>query len=390
MKFFKEYCNKEKNNQNSSNIHRMIELDILRGIAILLVLGRHILDIPETLSPLVRESFLIWREIGWIGVDLFFVLSGFLVSRLLFTEYRETGRLRISLFLIRRSLKIYPSFYVFLLFSIFSVYFFSLPVAFSRTALFGELLFFQNYIGAFWNHTWSLAVEEHFYLALATIMLVLVRFRSNAKDPFIFIPKLIVTIAIVILFLRVWLSGLEAVGVWRSIFPHTHLRVDSLFCGVLIAYYYTFRTEILLTKTRPWLWLCSISVCLTFLLPILFPLDESRFMYSFGFSLIYLGFGCLLLLCLHHVCTNKMRARATFSYLATVGRNSYSIYLWHMFSYELAVRIWTPLDTSPNNFYLRTIFYLTSSLLVGMLATMTIEIPVLCVRDRYFPSRKLK
>src|SRR5262245_19628234 len=115
-----------------SKPHRLRELDILRGVAILLVLGRHVIDIPDTVPPLVRRLFFVWRQIGWIGVDLFFVLSGFLVSGLLFGEYRLTGRIRLGRFLIRRGLKIYPSFYFFLFLSFRTSYLFSLPVHFSR------------------------------------------------------------------------------------------------------------------------------------------------------------------------------------------------------------------------------------------------------------------
>jgi peptidoglycan/LPS O-acetylase OafA/YrhL len=387
IKLFEEDNSEEKETHNYSNVHRMIELDILRGIAILLVLGRHVLDIPETLSPVVRHAFLIWREVGWIGVDLFFVLSGFLVSGLLFNEYRETGRLRVGLFLIRRGFKIYPSFYVLLLVCIFTTHLYSFPVAFSRTAFLGEGLFLQNYIGAFWNHTWSLAVEEHFYLILSIIMIVLVNLRSNTKEPFNFIPKLVLTLAILILFLRVLISQFQPIGAWGFTLGYTHLRVDSLFFGLLISYYYVFKRGILFARTRRWLWLCLASIYLTFLLPILFPLDHSRFMYSFGFSLLYLGFGCLLLLCLHPACKCNIKVIRKFSWLAYLGRNSYSIYLWHMFSYNLAARIWSPADSSPKLFFLRTMVYLIGSLLMGILATRAIEFPILRLRDRYFPSK---
>jgi peptidoglycan/LPS O-acetylase OafA/YrhL len=390
IKLFEEDNTEEKETHHDSDVHRMIELDILRGIAILLVLGRHVLDIPETLSPIVRHTFLIWREVGWIGVDLFFVLSGFLVSGLLFKEYRETRRLRVGLFLIRRGFKIYPSFYVLLLVSMFTTYLYSFPVPFSRTGSLGEGLFLQNYIGAFWDHTWSLAVEEHFYLILSIIMIVLVNFGSNTKEPFNFIPKLVLTFAIVILFLRVLISRFQPIGEWGSTLSYTHLRVDSLFFGLLISYYYAFKKDVLLARTRRWLWLCSVSICLTFLLPILFPLAHSRFMYSFGFSLLYLGFGCLLLLCLHPACKCNIKVIRKFSWLAYLGRNSYSIYLWHMFSYNLAARIWSPTDSSPKLFFLRTMVYLFGSLLVGILATRAIEFPILRLRDRYFPSRKFQ
>src|SRR3990167_6747089 len=87
---------------------RLVQLDILRGIAVLLVLGRHI---PMTQEP-VRGFLGWWMRAGWTGVDLFFVLSGFLVSGLLFQEYKRHGDIRLGRFFIRRGLKIYPAFYV--------------------------------------------------------------------------------------------------------------------------------------------------------------------------------------------------------------------------------------------------------------------------------------
>src|ERR1700758_1823216 len=75
-------------------------LDVLRCIAVLLVLGFHF------------PYYALWGRLGWIGVDLFFVLSGFLISGLLFQEYKATESINLLRFLIRRGLKIYPSFYL--------------------------------------------------------------------------------------------------------------------------------------------------------------------------------------------------------------------------------------------------------------------------------------
>jgi peptidoglycan/LPS O-acetylase OafA/YrhL len=79
-------------------------LDVLRGIAVLSVLGCH-----STYSPILRNV------VGGVGVDLFFVLSGFLISGLLFDEYKKTGGIRIGRFLLRRGLKIWPSYYLLVL-----------------------------------------------------------------------------------------------------------------------------------------------------------------------------------------------------------------------------------------------------------------------------------
>src|ERR1700687_860940 len=81
---------------------RTVELDVLRGFAILLVMGVHVPAYP------------IWSTVGIFGVDLFFVLSGFLISTLLFSEYRNNGSIRLTRFFFRRALKLYPSFYLLL------------------------------------------------------------------------------------------------------------------------------------------------------------------------------------------------------------------------------------------------------------------------------------
>ena len=119
---------------------RNLGLDILRLTAVVLVLGNHLH------LPLTGNSFLTaWATGGWIGVDLFFVLSGFLVSGLLFREYIRDQKVDLRRFLIRRGFKIYPAFYALLLFTIF------VRIATDQSigirSLLGELLFLQNYLG---------------------------------------------------------------------------------------------------------------------------------------------------------------------------------------------------------------------------------------------------
>ena len=77
---------------------RTQQIDALRAIAVLLVLGRH------------SDFFFLWTRAGWVGVDLFFVLSGFLISGLLYSEYKRTRGIKIVNFYARRGLKIYPAF----------------------------------------------------------------------------------------------------------------------------------------------------------------------------------------------------------------------------------------------------------------------------------------
>src|SRR5689334_13844485 len=115
---------------------RIVELDCLRGFAILMVMGVHV---P---ARTVAEGLPIWSRSGWLGVDLFFVLSGFLISNLLFQEYRESGSIRLARFFLRRALKLYPSFYL-MLFCVVGTLI-ALRVAINPTELAGEILLTQN------------------------------------------------------------------------------------------------------------------------------------------------------------------------------------------------------------------------------------------------------
>src|SRR5438876_11772345 len=110
-------------------------LDVLRGVAIILVLLCHYSQALGLGSALL--------DVGGCGVDLFFVLSGFLISGLLFSEFEKTGKINVKLFLIRRAFKIYPPFYSLLALTaaFFLVFARSVP-----RALFAVSIFLQYYL----------------------------------------------------------------------------------------------------------------------------------------------------------------------------------------------------------------------------------------------------
>lgn len=88
--------------------NRSCALDLLRAIAVVMVLMRHLPILPENGFVSVILNTIV--QGGWIGVDLFFVLSGYLVAGLIFKEWQQTGHFNACRFLIRRGLKIYPAF----------------------------------------------------------------------------------------------------------------------------------------------------------------------------------------------------------------------------------------------------------------------------------------
>jgi len=135
-------------------------LDVLRAIAVILVLFRH-----SDLDNIIQHF-------GWLGVDLFFVLSGFLISNILFVEYTTFGLINIKRFFIRRVFKIFPPFYFFLLSTLLFNYLFNITTL-NWERLTSELLYLQSYLPRIWMHTWSLSVEEHFYILFSISILII-------------------------------------------------------------------------------------------------------------------------------------------------------------------------------------------------------------------------
>jgi len=357
---------------------RLPQLDILRAVAIFFVLGRHLLFIPPHAPSLFWSVVLFWKQCGWIGVDLFFVLSGFLISGLLFSAYIHHGEIKAGRFLARRALKLYPAFYAFLLISLSA----RLNPPSPRQIL-GEILFLQNYLDSAWNHTWSLAVEEHFYLLLVALFL----FLAKSKTGFRRLPFIILTVCAGLTLLRTALAfGYHFP--WTRILIKTHFRIDSLFFGVLLSWLTHFKKEALLAWLDPRRFWVG-AACLSLILPVMMmDLKLQPFSYSLGLTCLYVGFGGLMLMWVSASRPWEKSPPVFASLLSKIGRHSYSIYLWHMPVYALAVtlvRNWLKIPS----FGLELAVYVFGSIGVGAALSLLIEIPVLKLRDRLIPSRVL-
>lgn len=357
---------------------RLKSLDVLRAVAVLLVIGRHF-DIVHW-----------WTMAGWTGVNLFFVLSGFLISGLLFSEYKQHGRIRIGHFLVRRGFKIYPPFYLLIggSFAMFLLYHPRGPIPWPR--FIGELLFVQNYFHAFWNHTWSLAVEEHFYLALPLLLLVLARTCKDQKDPFRSLPSIFLVVVIAVMAARMWVC-FPSPAVLQTIPLETHYQIDSLLFGVVLSYFYFFRRETFLKISnwnRPLLTLVSV-LCVA---PCLYlDLLTSYVMQTSGHTLLYLGYGGMVLLAVtaaESPVAGKWKVLAApVAGLAYIGRYSYSIYLWHIPVNTWGMDFLGRVRLLPANRLAQFLIYLIGSLVLGVMMSKLVEYPALKVRDRLFPSR---
>ncbi|HLX44588.1 MAG TPA: acyltransferase [Bryobacteraceae bacterium] len=349
---------------------RILELDVLRGLAILLVMGVHVPAYP------------IWSAVGGWGVDLFFVLSGFLIANLLFTEYRKTGNIRFVRFFIRRALKLYPSFYILLALTV--VYCCDRHVHFTGRQLLGEMLLTQNYIGAIWGHTWSLAVEEHFYILLPLLVAFMLKRRPGSSDPFRAIPYVFLGIGVACLALRIVNSMRYPLYSHPIHYEPSHLRFDTLFFGVFLAYLHNFHTGILQRlMTYPFRFPIAAVGVLSFI-PAIFLSPTEPIVYTLGFTSIYFGFGTMLLLSIYKEPSGRPQPGFVFRSIGKIGTYSYTLYLWHLPTAQVFSTLASRFLTV--NQYVLHAAYLTASIAIAVCLSKLIEIPVLRLRERLFPA----
>lgn len=350
---------------------RNLRLDVLRGLAIFLVLGRHL---PEGVTP-ANDLFMrfgrFWYQIGWSGVDLFFVLSGFLVSRLLYREFELRGQIDVGRFFLRRGLRIWPAYY----FMTFFTLIFTLQRMQPMQVL-SELIFLQSYVVHIWDHTWTLAIEEHFYLLLGAFAWLVTRRRATQPFKGLF-----------------WIWGLAAIGclVLRFNIPYgdmwpfarTHLRIDALLFGVLLSYYDSFHAAKTQAFVQKW-WILLLILSAALLSPIFFlHLGVEPFLPRFGLSFAYLGFAIWVLLAKQAPATPGNFIENAF---AKLGVHSYSIYLWHLpILTFLAQPVIRNLD-HPAAIYISVFIYITGSCVAGRLSYFFIEKPFLNWREKVLPE----
>jgi peptidoglycan/LPS O-acetylase OafA/YrhL len=141
---------------------RVPSLDGLRALSIMLVLLSHA---QGTRGFLVRSAFQYWGDLGHLGVRVFFVISGFLITGLLLREVETTGSISLKGFYLRRFFRIFPAYYAYIAVIALCAYWHR--VVLSKDDLLYALTYTMNYHSArSWlvGHAWSLSVEEQFYL----------------------------------------------------------------------------------------------------------------------------------------------------------------------------------------------------------------------------------
>jgi peptidoglycan/LPS O-acetylase OafA/YrhL len=372
----------------STTGRRIVQLDILRGVAILVVLMHHsplAFDAAGVLRPIALK--LVW--FGWSGVDLFFVLSGFLIGGLLFEEIQRTGTVKVRRFLLRRGFKIWPSYFCLLAASAAMYAYAAHSPRETFWAYFPNMVHLQNYLGMpdGAGHTWSLAVEEHFYVVLPLVLLLLAKTRWGLK------PRWFTGLAVGFLLsvLTVRAVSTHQGGLWFPQLGQTHLRLDALLCGVLLAFIRQRNGALFARVGRhsiPLLLLAAV-----FMMPAWYEGRNQYSLKTIGLTMTYLSYACLLVAFVNADPKGSMLGKVLASpparMLAWIGTLSYGMYLWHfqignvVTSHVLA---FVPLSQGARYWVIGTIIHVSSAILLGLLSTILIERPMLALREKIAPS----
>jgi peptidoglycan/LPS O-acetylase OafA/YrhL len=343
---------------------RDANLDVLRALAIVLVVAYHLFQ----MSPVPLPAVMSVATFGQYGVDLFFALSGWLIGTLFWREQARFGNVNLWRFWARRWMRTIPPYLVALLLA--------WPAAFAQRREpfdWGYLLFVQNYyaVQPFFLVSWSLCVEEHFYLLLPLLLAPIAHRRQTVVAVFV----VLILVAPVSRFV-LSLDGIDpAFG-----FEHvaTHLRMEGLLLGFLAAWVSTFAPGHWSAWRRHTVWWIGGSAAL---LSIALGLLSDVALYRVGLTLLALALVMVLVALVGRVPSRF----ASSSVVRAMALMSYSVYLTHALMIHAARWILDVVPAIPWPVYFPLALSLVGT--VGAIFYAGVERTAIVLRDRWIARR---
>ena len=363
-------------------------LDNLRAFAIIMVLIFHYSGWFQ--HPVWFPSVF---EFGWIGVDLFFVLSGFLISSQLFVQIKKEGTFSVRDFFIKRFFRIIPVYY-FVVAIYFLVPFFKNDFGAGQQLppLWKFLTFTQNFNADFdktgsLSQVWSLCVEEHFYLILPFTLLFFLKIGKLNKAYLLLIVLFLGGFLIrMFCYNNIYLptiNGIANQAIWlNTIYFPTYCRLDGLIIGVAIAALYNYLPSLFLKLSN-----YANTIIVVGILIIIGAYFPSKYQYNFlntifGFPTICLAFGLLVL---GSIMPNSVLYRWKSNLLSKIAQLSFSLYLIHMAVILTTQTIFFELGIAKNS-NLTFLFSLIFCAFGAAIIYYIIEKPFIMMRGRFLKT----
>ena len=364
---------------------RFAGLDHLRALAIIIVFAYHynMFGHPAGLYEYLGH----W---GWTGVDLFFVLSGYLIGGQLFAKIARDQKVSCGEFYFKRSLRILPAY-----FAVLALYI-AIPGFKERSQLpplWRMFTFTQNFgldlskHGAF-SHAWSLCIEEQFYLFLPLLIIGLHAIKAHKKAIYILPVLFLFGFAIRS---YMWYDVLPyqpsfGKAYYMYIYYPTWSRLDGLIIGVALAAFYYFKPQAWQKLTRHGNRILLIGLALLAGAWFIAHDDHQYQMQGaiFGYPAISIAYGALVLAALSPSC---ILYRYSSKVTKTIATLSYAIYLTHKQLIHLTHEFLGPRGIDNDSY---TSFWISAAVasLGGWLLHLAIEKPFLRLRDRWLARRK--
>ena len=348
-------------------------IDSLRALAVLAVIIYHV-DVN-------------YLPGGFLGVDLFFVLSGYLISSLIIKEYRKTGSLNLYNFYIRRARRLLPAVY------------FMITVGLVVMVLFNEVLLRKSHLDAIFGyiyssnwwyifhkldyfdsfgaqspfkHLWSLAIEEQFYM-IFPLLFLLVNRKKKSKDGTYKLNKnfLYVVLGLILVSLIAHILLFDINNISRIYFG-TDTRAFSLLVGVVGAILYPMErlhAKVTLQQNMVYSVVSLVSIA-TLITVMIYTSEYNTLLYRGGFLLVaILGLIVIISSGKQHTLMSRL---LSFKPVVFIGKISYSLYLWHFPVLVLT----TPVSEigNPNIFFVILRIVLTFA--VAIVSYVFVETPI--------------
>lgn len=369
---------------------RILGLDIMRALAILLVVFSHTLWIVPGAKGLIPDLLSL---AGVIGVEIFFVLSGFLIGRIVYRIFvsDEFNFNKLKYFWVRRWFRTLPNYYLILIVNIVLAFYFGTKLPSNLWQYFFFLQCFAWEMPLFFSESWSLPIEEFAYIIGPLLMYLVLLVKTNISKSRLFV---IITILIILFFTLTKVVYYVNGGEKNMLFWNVNLkaitiyRIDAIYFGVFAAY---------LSMVKPKLWdklsWLSFFIGVIIFLGLNYLIPTRRIFIEtnpFFWNVLYLPINSLAIAFTLPLLSNIKSAPKVFlvpiTYISVI---SYSMYLLHYSIILQLLKFYIPSDGLPKfDVFVYIVVYVFLVILISYLLYVVYEKPMMDMRDKSFIVKK--